>query len=179
MWVLLTKHGFFILLFWYKIAKYFVILLVYWFVTFCCLVGLLYYHHFYEFDWKPMGGVWKHKSNNKWLLLWSVNVKEFKVLKIMTSWLFRGRKRLHCWWPQIRDSKNTGKKIDNRKTWHEVFEASRFLIIEICQTDTCIFGGTFDTKYLTHNYLPVFEAFSEYMNQCFHENSILSSRRIL
>ena len=124
--------------------------------------------------WKPMGGVWKQKATTT-----SVNVKEFKVLKIMTSWLFRGRKRLHCWWPQIRDSKNTGKKIDNRKTWHEVFEASRFLIIEICQTDTCIFGGTFDTKYLTHNYLPVFEAFSEYMNQCFHENSILSSRRIL
>ena len=34
----------------------------------------------------------------------TVNVKEFKVLKILTSWLFPGQKRLICHhrWPQIR-----------------------------------------------------------------------------
>ena len=37
-WILLTKYGFFVLLFWYKIAKYFLILLVYWFFTFCSVL---------------------------------------------------------------------------------------------------------------------------------------------
>ena len=44
-WILLTKYGFcqqnmgfLFLLFWYKIAKYFVILLFYWFFTFCSVL---------------------------------------------------------------------------------------------------------------------------------------------
>ena len=50
---------------------------------------------------------WKHKSDNKLLSSdqqqVTVNVKEFEVLKIMTSWLFRGWKRLNCHrqWPEI------------------------------------------------------------------------------
>ena len=68
----------------------------------------------------------------------TVNVKEFKVLQIITSWLFWGRKRLICHrrWPQIQKFHH---KTLREKDWHlHKFELHicRFLIIEISQTDT-------------------------------------------